>query len=334
MNLFCTPPFFYGVALAAAATFGVPYAAAQSTSQSSGQAWPVRPIRLIVPFAPGGSNDIIGRIIAGQLTERLGKTVVVDNRGGAGGIIGTQAAANATPDGYTLLIISATFTMNTSIKKLPYDPRKAFTPVAMLGSGTSALTVPANFPAASVKELIAHAKKEPGKLTAGATGVGSYQHLTMEMFKQFTGTDVLVVHYKGGGPILIDLVGGQLHMAIGTLAQALPHIRSGRLKNLATTGARRNSLQADVPTIIEAGVPNYQVANWWGMLAPAGTPPPIVSRLNKEVAELQRTDDVQKRFAAEASETVTMTPDELRKFIATEMVKWARVAKAAGIKPE
>jgi tripartite-type tricarboxylate transporter receptor subunit TctC len=204
----------------------------------------------------------------------------------------------------------------------------------MLGSGASALTVPANFQASSVKDLIARAKKEPGKLTAGATGVGSYQHLTMEMFKQFTGTDILVVHYKGGGPILIDLVGGQLDMAIGTLAQALPHIRSGRLKNLATTGAKRSPLQADVPTMIEAGVPGYQVANWWGMLAPAGTPAAVVSRLNKEVAELQRTDDVQKRFAAEASETITMTPAEFQKFIDSEMVKWARVAKAAGIKPE
>ncbi len=298
------------------------------------QQWPARPIRLIVPFAPGGSNDIVGRIVAAQLTDRLGRQVVVDNRGGAGGIIGMQAAATAAPDGYTLLIISATFTMNASIMKLPYDPRKSFTPVAMLGSGASALTVPANFQASSVKDLIARAKKEPGKLTAGATGVGSYQHLTMEMFKQFTGTDILVVHYKGGGPILIDLVGGQLDMAIGTLAQALPHIRSGRLKNLATTGAKRSPLQADVPTMIEAGVPGYQVANWWGMLAPAGTPAAVVSRLNKEVAELQRTDDVQKRFAAEASETITMTPAEFQKFIDSEMVKWARVAKAAGIKPE
>ena len=298
------------------------------------QQWPARPIRLIVPFAPGGSNDIVGRIVAAQLTDRLGRQVVVDNRGGAGGIIGMQAAATAAPDGYTLLIISATFTMNASIMKLPYDPRKSFTPVAMLGSGASALTVPANFQASSVKDLIARAKKEPGKLTAGATGVGSYQHLTMEMFKQFTGTDILVVHYKGGGPILIDLVGGQLDMAIGTLAQALPHIRSGRLKNLATTGAKRSPLQADVPTMIEAGVPGYQVANWWGMLAPAATPPAVVSRLNKEVAELQRTDDVQKRFAAEASETITMTPAEFQKFIDSEMVKWARVAKAAGIKPE
>ena len=307
---------------------------ATTVTSAFAQQWPARPIRLIVPFAPGGSNDIVGRIVAAQLTDRLGRQVVVDNRGGAGGIIGMQAAATAAPDGYTLLIISATFTMNASIMKLPYDPRKSFMPVAMLGSGASALTVPANFQASSVKDLIARAKKDPGKLTAGATGVGSYQHLTMEMFKQFTGTDILVVHYKGGGPILIDLVGGQLDMAIGTLAQALPHIRSGRLKNLATTGAKRSPLQADVPTMIEAGVPGYQVANWWGMLAPAGTPAAVVSRLNKEVAELQRTDDVQKRFAAEASETITMTPAEFQKFIDSEMVKWARVAKAAGIKPE
>jgi len=323
MKEFRIPPSIAAALLGAAVVAGTPAATAQE--------WPARPIRLIVPFAPGGSNDIVGRIVAAQLTERLGKTVVVDNRGGAGGIIGMQAAASAAPDGYTLLVISATFTMNASIMKLPYDPRKSFAPVAMLGSGTSALTVPANFSASSVKDMIARAKKEPGKLTAGGTGVGSYQHLTMEMFKQMTGTDILVVHYKGGGPILIDLVGGQLDMAIGTLAQALPHIRSGRLKNLAT---KRSPLQADVPTMIEAGVPGYQVANWWGVLAPAGTPSAVVSRLNTEIAALQKTDEVQKRFAAEASETVTLTPEQFRKFIDSEMAKWARVAKDAGIKPE
>ncbi|HYH40517.1 MAG TPA: tripartite tricarboxylate transporter substrate binding protein [Burkholderiales bacterium] len=326
MKEFRIPPSIAAGLFAAATIAGTPAAAAQE--------WPSRPIRLIVPFAPGGSNDIVGRIVAAQLTERLGKTVVVDNRGGAGGIIGMQAAATAAPDGYTLLVISATFTMNASIMKLPYDPKKSFAPVAMLGSGTSALTVPASFSASSVKDLVARAKKEPGKLTAGGTGVGSYQHLTMEMFKQMTGTDILVVHYKGGGPILIDLVGGQLDMAIGTLAQALPHIRSGRLKNLATTGPKRSPLQADVPTMIEAGVPGYQVANWWGMLAPAGTTPAVIARLNREVAALQKTDEVQKRFAAEASETVTLTPEQFRKFIDSEMVKWARVAKDAGIKPE
>ena len=307
---------------------------ASGSAAAAEQPYPTKPIRLIVPFAPGGSNDIIGRIVAAQLTERLGRQVVVDNRAGAGGIIGMQSAATAAPDGYTLLIVSATYTMNASIMKLPYDPVKSFTPVAMLGSGVSALTVANTFPVSNVKDLIARAKKEPGKLTAGGTGVGSYQHLTMELFKQQTGTDILVVHYKGGGPILIDIMSGQLQMAIGSLSQALPHIRSGRLKNLATTGARRSPLQPDTPTMIEAGVPGYQVANWWGMLAPAGTPAPIVARLNKEVAELLRTEDVQKRFAAEASETSPMAPDQFRKYISSEMAKWAKVAKDAGIKPE
>lgn len=305
-----------------------------AVSSVGAQSYPTKPIRLIIPFAPGGSNDIVGRIYAAQLTERLGKPVVVDNRGGAGGIIGMQAAATAAPDGYTLLVTSATYTMNATITKLPYDPVKAFAPVAMLGSGASVLAVPASFQATSVKELIARAKKEPGKLTAGGTGVGSYQHLTMELFKQQTGTDILLVHYKGGGPLIIDLVGGQIQVSIGTLAQALPHVRSARLKALATTGAARAALQPDVPTMIEAGVLGYQVSNWWCMLAPAALSPAIVNRLNKEIAAIQRTDDVQKRFAAEAAETITMTQPELRTFIAQEMVKWARVAKEAGIKSE
>jgi tripartite-type tricarboxylate transporter receptor subunit TctC len=301
---------------------------------ATAQEYPTKPIRLIIPFAPGGSNDIIGRIVATHLTERLGKPVVADNRGGAGGIIGMQAAATAAPDGYTLLIISATFTMNPSVMKLPYDPNKSFAPVAMLGSGTSALIVPASFPPTTVKDLIAMAKKQPGKLTAGATGVGSYQHFTTELFKQRTGTDILVVHYKGGGPIMIDLAGGQLQLAIGTLAQALPHIRGGRMKALATTLGSRSSALPDVPTMIEAGVPGYEVANWWGVLAPAGIPAALVSRLNKEIGAVLAAEDVQKRFAAEASETITMTPDVFRKYIGQEMQKWAQVAKAAGIKPE
>ena len=319
---------------AASVAFAFTLASAAATPAFAAEAYPTKPIRLIVPFAPGGSNDIIGRIVAAQLSERLGKQVVVDNRGGAGGIIGMQSAATAAPDGYTLLIVSATYTMNASIMKLPYDPIKSFTPVAMLGSGVSALTVHPSYPANSVKELIARAKKEPGKLTAGGTGVGSYQHFTMELFKQQTGTDILVVQYKGGAPILLDIMGGQLQMAIGSLAQALPQIASKRLKILATTGEKRTPLQPDVPTMIEAGVPGYVVGNWWGMLAPAGTPAPIVSRLNREVTELLKTEEVQKRFATEASETMPMTPDQFRKHISTEMAKWARVAKQAGIKPE
>jgi len=313
-------------ALLIAVGLGAPLAHAQD--------YPAKPIRLIIPSAPGGSNDIVGRIVATHLTERLGKPVVVDNRGGAGGIIGMQSAATAAPDGYTLLIISATYTMNPAVMKLPYDPHKSFAPVAMLGTGTSALIVPSSFPATNVKELIARAKKEPGKLTAGATGVGSYQHFTTELFKQRTGTDILIVHYKGGGPIMIDLAGGQLQLAIGTLAQALPHIRSGRMKALATTLAKRSAMLPEVPTMIEAGVPGYEVANWWGVLAPAGMPAALVNRLNKEIGEVLKADEVQKRFAAEASETITMTPEAFRKYLAQEMQKWAQVAKTAGIKPE
>jgi tripartite-type tricarboxylate transporter receptor subunit TctC len=300
------------------------------------QQYPDKPIRLIVPFPPGGSNDIVGRLIGNELTGRLGQQIVIDNRGGAGGMIGTGMAAQARPDGHTLLIISVAFAYNPSIYKslLQFDPVKSFTPVGILGTGPNALTVNPKLPAKSVKELIALAKAQPGKINYATAGIGSFQHLSSEMFKVMTGVDIVHVPFKGGGPAMADVMAGNTQICIGSLIQVIPHIRSGRLRVLATGGTKRVSALPDVPTTAEAGVPGYAANNWWGVLAPAGTPAAIVQRLNKEIAVVLAKPEIQKTFESQGAETVTMAPPEFAKFIRAETDKWAKVVKAANIQAQ
>jgi len=304
-------------------------------SVAAAQSYPTRPVRLVIPFPPGGSNDIVGRMIAAQLGDRLGQQVVVDNRGGAGGTIGTELAAKSQADGYTLLLISTAYAFNTSIyKKLPYDPVKSFVPVALLGSGPGVLVVNPALPVNSVAGLIAFAKERPGKLNNASAGVGSFQHLASELFRIQAGIQWLHVPYKGGGPAMVDLMGGQADASVGSLIQMLPHIRSGKLKALGTTGAKRSPVLPDVPTVAEAGVPGYEATNWWGFLAPAGTPPAIVERLHQEVAAVQASAETKRRFDTEGAEALQMSPAEFGAFIAAETAKWARVVKEAGISAE
>jgi tripartite-type tricarboxylate transporter receptor subunit TctC len=304
-------------------------------SVAAAQSYPVRPVRLIIPFPPGGSNDIVGRMIAAQLGDRLGQQVVVDNRGGAGGTIGTELAAKSQADGYTLLLISTAYAFNTSIyKKLPYDPAKSLVPVALLGSGPGVLVVNPALPVNSVAGLIAFAKERPGKLNNASAGVGSFQHLASELFRIQAGIEWLHVPYKGGGPAMMDLMGGQADASVGSLIQMLPHIRSGKLKALGTTGAKRSPVLPDVPTVAEAGVPGYEATNWWGFLAPAGTPPAIVERLHQEVAAVQASAETKRRFDTEGAEALQMSPAEFGAFIMAETAKWARVVKEAGISAE
>jgi tripartite-type tricarboxylate transporter receptor subunit TctC len=299
------------------------------------QGYPTRPVRLIIPFPPGGSNDIVGRIIAAQLGERLGQTMVVDNRGGAGGTIGTELAAKAPADGYTLLLISTAYAFNTSIyKKLPYDPVRSFTPVALLGSGPGVLVVNPALPVNSVRDLIALARERPGKLNNASAGIGSFQHLASELFRIQANIEWLHVPYKGGGPAMMDLIAGQADASVGSLIQMLPHIRTGKLKALGTTGAKRSPVLPDVPTVAEAGVPGYEATNWWGLLAPTGTPPAIVERLHQEVVAVQASAETKKRFESEGAEAVQMSPAQIGAFIAAETAKWARVVKEAGITAE
>jgi len=230
-------------------------AAALYTTHATAQPYPSKPVRLIIPFPPGGSNDVVGRMIAIQLSERLGKGVVADNQGGAGGIIGTDAAARSAPDGHTLLLISVAYAYSASMYKLPYDPASAFTPVAMLGTGPVVLAVTAKLPVNTLKELIALAKEKPGQLNYASAGVGSFQHLASSLFKLQSGLDIVHIPFKGGGPAMVDVIAGNTQIAIGSLIQTLPHIRSGRLKPLGVGSPKRVPALPDVPTISEAGVP-------------------------------------------------------------------------------
>jgi tripartite-type tricarboxylate transporter receptor subunit TctC len=298
------------------------------------QGYPVKPIRLIVPFPPGGSNDIVGRTFAQQLGERLGQSVVVDNRGGAGGTIGTDIAAKAAPDGYTLLLISVAHAFNQSMyKKLPYDADKAFVPVAILGSGPVALTVHPSVPAHSVAELIALAKEKPGVLNLASAGIGSFQHMSGELFKLHAKVNIVHIPYKGGGPAMADTIAGQAQVMLASFIQVIPHVKSGKLRLLGTSGAKRNALFPDVPTIGET-LPGYEATNWWGIIAPAGTPQPILDKLHSEFEVILKSNETKKRMESEGADVVRMSPAEFGRFINAETAKWAKVVKEAGITAE
>ena len=298
------------------------------------QSYPVKPVRLIIPFPPGGSNDVVGRSIGMQLGERLGQSVVIDNRGGAGSIIGTNEAAKAAPDGYTLLLISTAFPTSIAFNRLPRDAMKSFVPVAMLGSGPALLVVPASSAANSVTDLLNLLKQKPGELNAAAAGIGSFQHMATELFRLQSKTNFVIVQYKGGGPALTDVIAGQVQMNLGSLVQMIPHVRSGKLKALGVSSAKRVAALPDVPTIAEAGVPGFEVSNWWGILAPAGTPEPALDRLYKEITAILVSPETRKRFELEGAEVVRMKPQEFATFVTQETEKWTRVVKEAGIKPE
>jgi tripartite-type tricarboxylate transporter receptor subunit TctC len=317
-----------GLALALAAAIG-------SANALAADSYPTKPVRLIIPFPPGGSNDIVGRMVAMQLSEHLGKQVVADNRGGAGGIIGTETAAKAVPDGHTLLLISSAYAFNPSLyKSLPFDPLKSFIPVTLLGTGPNLLAVHPGVPANSVKELIALAKAKPGELNYASAGVGTFQHLGSELFRIMAGVNIVCVQFKGGGPATLDVIAGHTQISIGSLIQTLPHIRTGRLRALGTGGAKRNATLPEIPTIAEAGVPGYEANNWWGLLVPTHTPQPIIDRLYKELGAIVNSQETQKRFQTEGAEAAMMPSAQFGKFITAEITKWARVVKEAGIKAE
>jgi tripartite-type tricarboxylate transporter receptor subunit TctC len=309
-------------------------AAALSVPMQSAAQYPAKPVRLIIPFPPGGSNDVVGRSIAADLSTRLGTPVIVENVGGAGGLIGTDMAAKAAPDGYTLLLVSVAFAFNPAIYKLPYDPTTAFAPVAILGAGPVVIAVSAKLPVSSLPELLALAKAKPGSLNYATAGVGSFQHLASELFKRQAGLEMVHVPFKGGGPAMMDVIAGNTQIAIGSLAQMLPQIKGGRLKALAIGSASRVAPLPDVPTASEVGVPGYEVTNWWGIVAPAGTPRPIIERLHRELAAIVASPETKKRFEAEGADPLQMSSDEFGRFIATETVKWARVVKEANIRAE
>jgi tripartite-type tricarboxylate transporter receptor subunit TctC len=304
--------------------------AAQSADPAA--AYPARPVRLLVPFPPGGSNDIMARYFGQYLTERLGQSVIIDNRGGAEGIIATDIVAHARPDGYTLLFVSAAHSVHGGTrKKLPYDALKSFTWVGKLGFGPSVVSVYPGVKVSSAKELIALGRANPGKLTLATSG--GYALFASEMFNHMSGMKMVTVTYKGGFPALMDVIGGQAQVNIGSLIQTLPFMgSSGRVRALATTGAKRAAAAPDLPTVAESGIAGFEANNWWAVAAPAGTSPAIVNKLTTEMARYLKLPETLKRFEAEGVEADYLDPAAVRKMLPVEMAKWGNVAKAANIR--
>jgi tripartite-type tricarboxylate transporter receptor subunit TctC len=303
------------------------------TTAAAAQQYPVKPIRLIIPFPPGGSNDVVGRLIATQLSERLGRQIIVDNRSGAGGVVGTEIASQAPKDGYTLQVISIAHAVNPWLYDLKgrYDPIKSFTPIAILASGPNVLVVNPGVKANNVKELIELAKKSPGKVGWASAGVGSFQHLGGSLFELQAGVKFLHVPFKGGGPAMIDVVAGHNQVMFSSLVQTTPQIQAGKLRALGVGGKKPNPILPKVPTIAES-VPGYEATNWWGIVAPAGVPQAVVDRLRKEIAAVQASPKVLAAFAKEGADIVQMTQPEFAAFIESEMAKWGKVVKASGMK--
>ena len=293
--------------------------------------YPDRPVRLIIPFPPGGSNDVVGRLVAQQLTAKLGQQVYVDNRGGAGGTIGTEACAAAAPDGYTICVISIAHAVNPALYTLKYDPIKSFTPISIFATGPNVLVVNPTSPIKSVKDLLALAKEKPGELNYASAGVGSFQHLGAELFKLQAKVNLVHVPYKGGGPAMQDVIAGHVKIMFSSLVQTTPFIKSGQLITLGTGGAKRSPVLPDVPTIAEAGVPGYTADNWWGLAAPAGLPKPIADKLYTATQAALKSPELQAAFDREGAATVEMTPAQFADYIKTEIDKWGHVVKEGNI---
>jgi len=294
--------------------------------------YPSKPIRLIIPFPPGGSNDVVGRLVAKELSTQLKQQVFVDNRGGAGGVIGTLDISKATPNGYTLGIVSIAHAVNPALHKdLGYDPIKSFEPITVLATGPNVLVVNPELPVHSVKELLALAKQKPGELNYASAGIGSFQHLGGELFKLMAGVNLVHVPYKGGGPAMQDVIGGHVKIMFSSLVQTTPFIKSGQLRALGTGGEKRSPVLPDVPTIAEAGVPGYAANNWWGVVAPAGTPEPIVQKVYAGLQAALKSPELVAEFDREGASVVTMSSAEFSEFIKTEIVKWGQVVEKGGI---
>ena len=299
-------------------------------------AYPNRPIRAVVPLAPGGGTDTVARLVAGKLSEGLGQQIVVDNRGGGGGVVGTELVAKATPDGYTLLVGSITTNaVNPALyKKLPYDHLRDFAGISMIGTVPNALVVHPSVPAKSMKDFLAYAKANPGKINYGSSGIGSAPHLSMELIRSLTGVSMTHVPYKGAGAAVADVLGGQIQALCSSLAGLLPHVKSGRVRALGVTTARRNPQLPDVPTIAESGIPGYEVTIWYALYVPAGTPKAIIARLNAETVKALGSADLKERLTLQGLDVGSSTADELTAFTKAETVKWAKVVKDAGVQPE
>jgi len=309
-------------------------AAALSAAWTANAAYPERPVRIILGFLPGSSNDILARYAAGKLVERFNRQFIVENRPGANGIIAGELTAKATPDGHTILLVSTSHTMNAGVYKLPFDPLKSFTPVAMLGTGPLVLVVNNAVPATSVKALIDLAAAKPGAINYASAGAGGINHFGGAMFSRLTGTQLVHVPYKGGAPALTDVMGGQVQIMFGSMPLTQPQIRASRVRALAVTGPRRTPRLPDLPTVAEAGVPGYELTTWWGLIAPAGVPSDIIGRLNSEIAAILRHPESAQRLDAEGAEPWVLTSEGFARVISTEIEKWVRIAREANVRAE
>ena len=299
------------------------------------QPYPTKPIRLVVPYAPGGAVDIIARATGQELTKRLGQQIIVDNRTGAGGNIGSDTVAKAPPDGYTLLMASPANTINSSLyTKMPYDPLRDLVPIALIGSVPSVMVANPSLPVKDIKQLIALAKAKPGALTYGSGGSGTTEHLAGEMFKSFAGIDLLHVPYKGGAQVMIDLMGGQVALMFSNQLGVLPHIKGGKLKALGVASAGRSAALPDVPTFAEAGFPDFKVSVWWGVMGPAGMPKEIVNQLNREIVAGLSSPEMKGRLQTMSAQPIGGTPEQFAAFFAAETKRWAPIVKASGAKAD
>jgi tripartite-type tricarboxylate transporter receptor subunit TctC len=313
---------------AAAAALLAAHGAAAVAAEST---YPSRPIRVIVGFPPAGGADIFARLIGQKLAETWSQSVVVDNRPGAGSTIGSEIAANATPDGYTLMVVSASYSTSAGLyRHIKYDPIKSFAPVILMTSAPNVCTVHPSLPAKSIADLIKEAKAKPGKIDLGSAGTGSITHLTGVLFQQMTGTRMTHVPYKGGGPALNAVIGGQIQVVFQSLTSSIPHINAGRLRALGVTSAKRSPALPSVPAVAET-VPGFEATNWYAMLAPAGTPKPIVDKLNREIAELLKAPEIQKAIQREGAQPEGGSPEAFGKFLAAEITKWKHVIDTAGL---
>ena len=304
-------------------------------SGAGAQSYPAKPVRLVVPYPPGGSNDVLSRITAQAMTPGLGQPVLIDNRGGAGGMIGADHVAKSAPDGYTLVNVQASFTANAALRaKLAYDPMGDFAYIGMMARGPLLAVVHPSLPVKNVKELIALARAKPGQINYGSTGTGGHNHMATELFARMAAIQIVHVPYKGVAPALTDLMGGHTQMVMTSLPSALNQVKAGRLKAIAVGSEKRSSFMPEMPTISESGVPGYFAEFWWGIAAPAKTPAPVLDRLAAELGKALQSAELKQKFATEGSEPSAMTREQFTRFIANEITRWRKVAQDANIKPE
>ncbi len=308
---------------------GVPFAHAQSG------AYPTKPVRVILGFAPGGATDIVARLFAHKLSESLGRSFVVENRPGGGGVTATLQVLKSPADGYTLLAVSGTYSITPAISKtLPYDPIRDLAPISLVNQSPFLVVVHPALPVKTVRDLVALAKAHPAKLDYGSAGQGSNVHLAVELLNSMAGIRMTHVPYKGTGQALIDLMAGQVQLTVANILSGLPYARSGRMRGLAVTSARRVKASPDIPTVSESGVPGYEVASWNGWLAPAATPPEILSKLNAELVKAAKAPDIGERMVADGGEPLGTTPDQFRQHLIDEIARWRKVVQVAGIRVE